>query len=246
MSKNFTLYNAHAESLDQDSLLEYKEVISKHPYCQYAHLMFLLNLKRLGDDHTYRQALPYTAIIVPDRTRLKEQVEQIDLIIEKEKVGSDPEVSGTPETSEEFNTWENFLSTKLFGNQTEKNGNTPAFRPLGPGEKSTTANRPKLTSEQRNSRRKQTDAIIDQFLKSGDHTISVDEDFDYSQFDPDEGRSTQEDFSFGSETLAEMYLKNGSPKKAIEVYKHLGLKFPEKNRYFASLIQKVKKEYSIK
>lgn len=246
MSKNFTLYNAQVESLDQDSLLEYKETISKYPYCQYAHLMFLLNLKRLGDEHTYRQALPYTAIIVPDRTRLKEQVEQMDLIIEKEKVGT---ASETPETSEEFNTWENSLSAKLFGNQTEKNINTPttpAFRPLGPGENNSPSNRPRLTSEQRNSRRRQTDAIIDQFLKSGDHTISIDEDFDYSQFDPDEGRSTQEDFSFGSETLAEMYLKNGSPRKAIEVYKYLGLKFPEKNRYFASLIQKVKEEYSIK
>ena len=43
-----------------------------------------------------------------------------------------------------------------------------------------------------------------------------------------------------------MYLKSNTPEKAIAVYEHLRLKFPEKSSYFAELIRKVRKKYSIK
>ncbi len=80
--------------------------------------------------------------------------------------------------------------------------------------------------------------LIDRFLrKNDDHIlIQVDEARDYSVFDPDRG-SLREDWSMGSETLAQLYLKQGAPDKAIEIYRYLSLKFPEKNRYFASLIR---------
>lgn len=80
--------------------------------------------------------------------------------------------------------------------------------------------------------------LIDRFLrKNDDHIlIQVDEERDYSAFDPDRG-SLREDWSMGSETLAQLYLKQGAPDKAIEIYRYLSLKFPEKNRYFAGLIR---------
>lgn len=80
--------------------------------------------------------------------------------------------------------------------------------------------------------------LIDRFLrKNDDHIlIQVDETRDYSAFDPDRG-SLREDWSMGSETLAQLYLKQGAPDKAIEIYRYLGLKFPEKKRYFAGLIR---------
>ncbi|MDE5742789.1 MAG: hypothetical protein K2H62_00370 [Bacteroidales bacterium] len=64
----------------------------------------------------------------------------------------------------------------------------------------------------------------------------MDETRDYSTFDPDHS-SLREDWSMGSETLAQLYLKQGAPDKAIEIYRYLSLKFPEKNRYFAGLIR---------
>lgn len=80
--------------------------------------------------------------------------------------------------------------------------------------------------------------LIDRFLrKNDDHIlIQVDETRDYNAFDPDRG-SLREDWSMGSETLAQLYLKQGAPDKAIEIYRYLGLKFPEKKRYFAGLIR---------
>lgn len=80
--------------------------------------------------------------------------------------------------------------------------------------------------------------LIDRFLRQNDDhiLIQVDETRDYSTFDPDRS-SLREDWSMGSETLAQLYLKQGAPDKAIEIYRYLSLKFPEKNRYFASLIR---------
>ncbi|MDE6105528.1 MAG: hypothetical protein K2F84_00345, partial [Bacteroidales bacterium] len=80
--------------------------------------------------------------------------------------------------------------------------------------------------------------LIDRFLRQNDDhiLIQVDETRDYSTFDPDHS-SLREDWSMGSETLAQLYLKQGAPDKAIEIYRYLSLKFPEKNRYFASLIR---------
>lgn len=371
MGKNFSLYNDDPRTLDQDSLLAYKEAVCRYPFCQYAHLMFLLNLKQLNDTHTFSLTLPHTAITLPDRVRLKEQVDRLQPnppIREQKREQTDTDryprtrpyreadscrpLRNEPlprRKTEGFSPWSQALpqSTRRtpiqdlqavpdygsdyapdFGcvpenlpdspfRSEESYHENPGFRPIvEPREKPAYASaseetlrnlrslingissdaktenirqtgrtdsvisqnlknirtecRKKTVQENRQkeeparnadrktdsprpgnrvssfSARRQSDAIIDRFIKGGEHYIALDEDFDYASFDPDMGYSTREDFSFGSETLAEMYLKNNAPQKAIEVYRHLGLKFPEKSRYFANLIQKVKKDYSIK
>lgn len=45
-----------------------------------------------------------------------------------------------------------------------------------------------------------------------------------------------------SETLAEIYFKQGKTDMSLNIYEKLCLKFPEKNSYFAARIEKIKKE----
>lgn len=52
--------------------------------------------------------------------------------------------------------------------------------------------------------------------------------------------STQINDNLISESLAHLLLKQGKTSKAIEIYKKLGLKFPDKRAYFADLIENLK------
>jgi hypothetical protein len=55
-------------------------------------------------------------------------------------------------------------------------------------------------------------------------------------------QSVQEDNNeYVTETLANIYLKQGSYAKAIKAYESLSLKFPEKKLYFAARIKEIKK-----
>ena len=57
----------------------------------------------------------------------------------------------------------------------------------------------------------------------------------------DAGTEAQED-SFCTETLARIYLEQGYPQKAIDIYSRLCLRYPEKSVYFAALIDEINKK----
>ncbi len=57
----------------------------------------------------------------------------------------------------------------------------------------------------------------------------------------EEGGSDMEEFC--TETLAQVYLEQGYPAEAKKIYSKLILRYPEKSVYFASLIEKIEKNY---
>lgn len=83
-----------------------------------------------------------------------------------------------------------------------------------------------------------TREIIDRFIEAGPRISKPKKDF----FNPaDKARESSVDHEgIVTETLAKIYLQQGNPEKAINIYQKLSLNNPEKSSYFAAQIAKIK------
>jgi len=77
--------------------------------------------------------------------------------------------------------------------------------------------------------------LIDFFLKTNPKIVPKD-----SQYEVDMSGSLQENNEIATETLADIYASQGHKNKAIEIYEQLILKYPQKYRYFAAQIERLK------
>ena len=82
-------------------------------------------------------------------------------------------------------------------------------------------------------------SIIESFIKKSPK-INSPEDKDYQAEADLAKHSVEESYDIVSETMAELYLKQGYKAKAIKIYKKLILIYPEKSTYFAARISKLK------
>lgn len=89
--------------------------------------------------------------------------------------------------------------------------------------------------------RPDTVSVIDGFLShadGGERIVPPPADAAYTQEDIS-AESVAEDGGIATETLAGIYLAQGLPDRAVEIYYKLSLKYPEKSAYFANLIADV-------
>ena len=89
----------------------------------------------------------------------------------------------------------------------------------------------------------------DYFSQQEYDRVRTEEDKTFSRFSfrggrdmPSEEHVRQEDMDFCTETLAQIYAEQGYYAHAIHIYEKLILAYPEKNTYFAALIEKLKTE----
>ncbi len=81
------------------------------------------------------------------------------------------------------------------------------------------------------------DSLIDSFLKSNPRIVPTDSNYEVDLTD-----SLHENPDIATETLADIYVSQGHIQKAIEIYEHLILKYPEKHIYFAAQIDRLKQD----
>ena len=83
------------------------------------------------------------------------------------------------------------------------------------------------------------DALIDKFIENEPAITRGGADF--SNLGDLSKNSNRENDDWVTETLAKIYEKQGNYSKAIKIYQKLRLRFPEKNDYFAGLIENLKR-----
>lgn len=186
--------------LDQYSATQLQDVLREYPYCQPAHLLYILNLKNLehiGFNAQLRLASAYAG----NRIVLKHLLE----------------APLAPETT-------NNQQANAVKRQT-----TIKAEALKLSEKEPDVHN-----------KKQYQEIIDRFILTEPASTKQKKDFfnptDYAK------QSNTDNQSIVSETLAILYARQGHIQKAINIYEKLCLVFPEKSRYFAAQIEKLKNQ----
>jgi tetratricopeptide (TPR) repeat protein len=257
-----------------DSLIELKNLVEDYPYCQTAQILYLLNLKRLGED-TFDTRLPYTAICVHNRLLLKREVEKVEEILMRGarsfREPQRPVAEALEATALRTNNQKSKIKNQNFHNKTisellnlKKSNPEPAkHTPQTHDDKLLEQLRlealAKVNDRLNEVRKTMTvhanvteipnrmaaaQDIIDKVIATNPKISKV-EDSDaktnqFSHWKFKEEHSLREDFEMVSETLAQLYIAQGAPAKAREIYKTLSKTHPEKAEHFTQLSKQIK------
>lgn len=215
---NFEAYIDDPALLDTSATDLLKNILVEYPYCQSAHILYARNLKNLKHI-AYSTQLRVAAAYAGNRAVLKSvlHAEPMTEIILSERIDIEDGFDEPP-----------IHLGRICS------GQTPATAGF-------------LISTNLESEEKQEqeilskDEIVNRFIYAEPHLTRPHKDF----FNPANyaRQSAIDNETIVSETLAQIFLKQGHTEKAIKVYEKLGLVFPEKRTYFANLIEQIKDDH---
>jgi tetratricopeptide (TPR) repeat protein len=200
--------------LNRETLPLLRELTEKYPAFETAWLLYLKNLKNLGDT-SFDRELINGAIRINDRRKLY-------LLLNGKEKKTETDLSVLKSNSDDSDIYDLFFA--------------PGYR-LDAPEKADETIGELARSIQNNLEKK--DSLIEKFLEAKPKMPPIKES---ELSSPLEGQKVpdQADDDFVTETLAQIYARQGYHKKAIHIFEKLSLKYPEKSTYFAGQIEKIK------
>ena len=238
------LLNDSSAPLNAEQEAALGEILNQYPYFQAARALHLKALKNL-DSYHYNQALKVTAAHTADREILFQYITSSDFTSTQAEQDSleQPATEITQPAAQEQTAEVVRTKTLNFGRD-DRHSFATWLQLSDQGALKSILPKPKEVAELKENKlkpvatREKKQALIDQFLKtnpritpSGDIDLPPTTEIN-SSFDPK---------ALMTETLAQVYLEQQKYAEAIQAYKILSLKYPEKNSFFAGQIQAIKK-----
>ncbi|MDT8393749.1 MAG: hypothetical protein RQ761_07880 [Bacteroidales bacterium] len=258
--QEFITYLNDPNRLGKHSLADIESLAGEFPYCQSLRILYLLNL-RMTNQVMFSEQLKTTAAYIADRKRLRELVAILnDEHLRKEHESKEQEtVKDKSELEEPADVDQQAESSYHEQNPVDQKKPEPIVPVIEQDEEARLLALKKIVEERLSEitkEKKKSDEtttpdetgekqlskeeIINKFIEEEPTISRPKTDF----FDPVKvARKSQIDTDgLVSETLARIHIHQGNIEKAIEIYRKLSLKFPEKSSYFAAQIEKINTE----
>lgn len=240
----------HPETMDKETLYDLRSLLALYPYFQTARILLLQNLYLLHDP-SFDEELRRSAVYITDRKVVFNLVEEAHYRL-RAAVRNDrqkPQIAAASEDEGENRTIsliDKFLDTipadeadNAAKEEKKKRKPTPADAAIdyvsylmeteNDGEEEAEAEKPEMKGQ----------ALIDNFINESGK-IELKEEPEFIP-EVDETDKKNEDETYFTETLAQIYIKQGRYSKALEIIKRLNLNYPKKNVYFADQIRFLEK-----
>ena len=226
---NLSYYIAHPERLNRDTLYELRLIVGKYPYFDVARLLMLRNLYLLHDID-FGKEMRKAAVYLKSRWPIFELMAGYGTPCEAELVLDDIPVDRTMSL---INAFLDTLPADSFSLEAEGAAAVDYVSAYLKDKKECNEDIPELRGQ----------SLIDSFLAGDNERITLDLRGDAEPSVPVEPvvEETPSETSFFTETLANIYIKQGKYEKALEIIKRLCLEYPNKNRYFADQIRFLEK-----
>ena len=227
---SLALYISHPERLNRDTLYELRMLVAKYPTFDVARLLMLKNLYILHDVELGKE-MRRAALYLKNRWPLFELIEGYGTAAAVENVPDDVPLDRTMALIDAYLETLPAETLSLEAESAAAVDYVSAYLVKEIPEESV----PALRGQ----------SLIDDFLSGGNEKITLDLKGDAEQNDTApvvvEEEENFPETSFFTETLANIYIKQGKYDKALEIIKRLCLEYPNKNRYFADQIRFLEK-----
>ena len=228
--ENIARYIAHPEQLDRNTLYELRLVVSRYPCFDAARLLMLKNLYILHDVELGKE-LRKAALYLKSRWPLYDLMAGYGTDISRDDVPDDITIDRTMSLIDAFL---DTMPSETFSFEAEGAAAVDYVSAYLKNSDASGEVVPELRGQ----------SLIDDFLAGGNEKITLDLNGSAEVVSADEEPEKVEMFAeqlFFTETLANIYIKQGKYEKALEIIKRLCLEYPNKNRYFADQIRFLEK-----
>ncbi len=233
----------HPEKLDRGSMEQLRQLAARYPYSQPLRILLAKNLQLLKNPDFERQ-VNQAAAFAFDRRHFQSYMSGR---LRTMTPAPSPQAETTKKKSSFalIPSWVVQLFLKKQQNQKAVPANQglpePQAQPIKPAEPEVTGHQEPVSQPPQPARKH--NELIDKFLKEEPRIKPLRDSNNQENLAE---KNLLEPEEIGTETLAMIFVKQGLHEKALDIYKKLSLKYPEKSSYFAEKINTIKNEINLK